>query len=481
MTVWQTSAIGGVALIFACGGRAAGAEDTGEAGSGESSDATGSSTESTESTGSTDEGTTESGETSTGTDDGTDESSGDGTDSTTGNEDPPAVVEIDAGRFHACARAETDAIRCWGWGTYGTLGYGNTEDIGDDEVPAAAGDVDIGDGGRPVELVAGSFHNCLRFESGGVKCWGAGLNGRLGYANTDSIGDDETPAAVGEVDLGGSVVQLSAGFAHTCALMAGGTVRCWGRELDGNLGHGDSGDIGDDETPASMGDVDVGGEVVQVAAGTRHSCARLAAGTVRCWGAGQYGQLGYGDQEDVGDDETPASAGDVDVGGTVVWLTAGYHHTCVLLEGGTVRCWGHAEDGRLGYGDLEDVGDDETPASVGDVDIGGTVLELRGGEISHCALLDGDAVRCWGLGELGLLGYGNENDIGDDETPASAGDVVVGGTVVEIALGGHTCARLDTGRVRCWGTGEHGAAGYGNTENVGDDEFPAAAGDVEIF
>ena len=79
--------------------------------------------------------------------------------------------------------------------------------------------------------------------------------------------------------------------------------------------------------------------------------------------------LGYGNLDYVGDDETPPSAGDVDVGGTVVQVSAAERHTCVVLEGGTVRCWGDAGGGKLGYGNENDIGDDETPASAGDVPV----------------------------------------------------------------------------------------------------------------
>lgn len=81
--------------------------------------------------------------------------------------------------------------------------------------------------------------------------------------------------------------------------------------------------VGDDETPASKGDVDVGGVVTWIFAGGDHTCARLDTGALRCWGANYYGQLGYGtcvsrDGYDdlscsIGDDETPASTGDVPI------------------------------------------------------------------------------------------------------------------------------------------------------------------------
>ena len=109
----------------------------------------------------------------------------------------------------------------------------------------------------------------------------------------------------------------------------------------------------------------------ELSLGQTHSCFRSAGGNVRCWGWGVGGRLGYGNEIDIGDDETPASAGDVNVGGTVVQISAGSEHTCALLNTGKVRCWGYGTYGQLGYGNVTDIGDDETPASAGDVNVGG--------------------------------------------------------------------------------------------------------------
>ena len=192
------------------------------------------------------------------------------------------------------------------------------------------------------------------------------------------------------------------------------------------------------------------------------------------------GRVGYGNVNDIGDNEAPATAGDVNVGGMVTQITAGQDHTCALLDTGAVRCWGLGASGRLGYGNTNDIGDNETPASAGDVDVGGTVIQIDAGVFHTCALLDTGAVRCWGAGGTGRLGYSNSVTIGDDETPATAGDVDVGGTVAQIVTGSHTCALLDTGAVRCWGSGTDGKLGYGNTTIIGDNETPASAGGVNI-
>jgi cysteine-rich repeat protein len=385
------------------------------------------------------------------------------------------VAQIDAEGPFTCARA-AGRVRCWGRGTNGQLGYGNLENIGDDETPASVGDLDVG--GTVIQLATGGAHACVLLEGGSVRCWGRGDNGQLGYGNTETIGDEETPASAGDVDVGGTAVQVTAGSVHTCALLDTGAVRCWGRADDGQLGYGNTFTIGDNETPSSAGDVDVGGAVSQIVAGGRRTCALLDTGAVRCWGTANGGRLGYANDEDIGDNETPASAGDVDVGGVVTQIGLGESHTCALLESGAARCWGFS----LPYGTGETIGDDETPATAGDVDMGGPVIQLAVGGDHGCALLEGGTVRCWG--ELGgpALGYMTAEMIGDDETPADMGDVDVGALVEQITAGsGQTCAVTVAGTVRCWGFNAYGELGYGNTEDIGDDEVPATAGDVPLY
>ena len=167
---------------------------------------------------------------------------------------------------------------------------------------------------------------------------------------------------------------VSAGSEHSSALSDVGTVHCWGNGADGRLGYANTTTVGDDETPGSVGAVylGLGRTATQVAAGADHTCALLDDGTVRCWGSGAEGQLGYGNTNDVGDDEHPAAAGPVDLGAgrTATEIVAGTSRTCAVLDDGSVRCWGNGDGGGLGYATTDSVGDDETPGSVGPVDLG---------------------------------------------------------------------------------------------------------------
>ena len=88
---------------------------------------------------------------------------------------------------------------------------------------------------------------------------------------------------------------------HTCVLLVGGNVRCWGDGGGGQLGYGNSNDIGDQPGEMPPANVNLGGPVEQLFVGGAHNCALMGDGTLRCWGANNYGQLGYGNTNSVGD------------------------------------------------------------------------------------------------------------------------------------------------------------------------------------
>jgi alpha-tubulin suppressor-like RCC1 family protein len=276
------------------------------------------------------------------------------------------VVALALASDHTCALADDGTVRCWGAGGTGALGYANTSSL---TAPITAG-VDVGGGVTSLSAngAFGTGFTCAVVSSTAplAECWGSAIGGRLGYGNADNVGDDETPAFVGDVSLGDPPVAIAAGAGHTCAILTTGDVRCWGEGADGRLGTAATSTIGDDEVPSSIPVVDVGGAVDELALGGAHTCARLGT-AVRCWGMGAFGQLGYAATASIGDDEAPSTAGDVPVGLPVRQITAGLLHTCAVVGAGTVRCWGSGGRGQLGHGNAATIGDDETPASAGDV------------------------------------------------------------------------------------------------------------------
>jgi alpha-tubulin suppressor-like RCC1 family protein len=214
--------------------------------------------------------------------------------------------------------------------------------------------------------------------------------------------------------------------------------------------------------------------------GNVHTCALLKGGQVKCWGWNAYGQLGLGDTVSRGD--MPGTMGNalptVDLGTSVkvLSLAAGYYHTCALLEGGQVKCWGHNPEGELGLGDTEDRGN--APGQMGDalpfvnLGSGAKVVSLAANWLHTCALLDNSTMKCWGDNSHGELGLGDTqprgqqaSEMGDSLTAVDLGTSAV---VVSIAAGAyHNCALLAGGRVKCWGDDEEGALGQGDTLSRG--------------
>ncbi len=393
------------------------------------------------------------------------------------------VVGLSAGASHTCATLDTGVVRCWGANFSGALGLGNVNTVGDNETPASVAAAGIGIG--VTMIAAGDRFTCGLTIDEAVRCWGLNDTAQLGYGNFIDIGDDELPSSVGDNSLAvGSIQTIATGNRHACAAYADGEVSCWGNSDFGQLGYGNYDIVGDNEFVAAAGFVDVPGDVVELATGDRHTCARLGTGGVRCWGYGGDGALGYGNVTWIGDTELPSSVGEVNVP-SAASIVAGDNHTCVLTTTGSVWCWGRMGGVGLGYGNTAWIGDDETPVGavmVAEDMLGETVTQIVAGSTHVCALISGGLVRCWGSGADGRLGYGNTEAIGDNETPYSAGDVDVGGPVVQLAAGGaHTCALMQSGGVRCWGLGLNGRLGYGNTTTIGDDEAPSTAGDVPLF
>jgi alpha-tubulin suppressor-like RCC1 family protein len=397
----------------------------------------------------------------------------------------PAAGQLDLGLSFSCAIVTGGQVRCWGYGAEGELGYPGVTTVGATETPASAGPVDLGAGLTATAIAAGDYHTCAIRNDGSVVCWGFGGDGRLGYGNTSNVGDNETPGSMAPVNLGGhAALAITAGGAHTCAILDNHQVACWGFGDLGQLGYASRANVGDTpgETPnvARTVDLGTGRTAVAISAGSSHTCAILDNGSLLCWGYGGNGRLGYGSTDNVGDTETPGSVGPVNLGGhTAAAIAAGGQHTCVILEDRTVRCWGFGFSGQLGYGNQNNAGDHltptpDTPDTLPAVNLGGHgAVAITAGSAHTCAILDDGSVECWGYALDGSLGYGNTTNVGDTQTdtPGLIGPVNLGPgrTAVAVSAGqAHTCARLDDGSVRCWGDGANGRLGYCSESNVGD-------------
>ena len=397
---------------------------------------------------------------------------------------------IALGADHTCVVTQTGGLRCWGNGDRGKTGLGTTASVGLLRgEPASAPNVDVG--GDVDRVALGTGFSCALRETNDVVCWGFRDAGRLGDGASlpmEDIADErgETAGELGPLMMPGPTVDLAVGGSHACALRDTGQVYCWGSWTAGKLGYGMEGDVGESNTPSSVGPVPMpeGFAPRQLAAGAGHTCAMSDDGRVLCWGDAATGILGTMSAEDIGDDEPASVGGVIELGGAAQAISAGSQHTCALLIDGVVRCWGLGDNGRLGYGNSDDVGDDEDPGAF-TVELPTTAMQVSAGRAHTCALLDGGDVLCWGEGSNGQLGQAGTDSIGEMESLINVEAVIVdddrGASVIAVEAGGdHTCAVLSDGRVRCWGAASEGQLGYGNDDKIGDDEVPDAAGDVDF-
>ncbi len=279
--------------------------------------------------------------------------------------------------------------------------------------------------------------------------------------------------------------RVAAGANHTCAIIAGGALKCWGRNSEGQLGLGDTSNRGD--TTNEMGDalpvvnLGVGRSARFVAAGERHTCAILDNGQVKCWGLNLHGQLGLGDKvtrgdgsNEMGDYLAPVSLG---TGRTARAIGAGSGHTCALLDNGQVKCWGRNDLGQLGLGDGNHRGDaaGEMGDSLASVSLGTgrSATSVAVGGFFTCVRLDTAQSKCWGRNAAGQLGLGDTSDRGI--TAGAMGDALPtvslgsGRSVTAISTGwDHACVILDSGQVKCWGNNASGQLGMGDIAARGD-------------
>ena len=335
------------------------------------------------------------------------------------------AVAIGAGALHACALLGRGEVACWGYNGRGQLGNGAFT-VSTEPTPAAI----VSGLSGAIAIAAGSDHTCAIVAGGEVRCWGWNASGQLGdgtYTNR--------PVPVPVSGLSGATA-IAAGRNHTCAVVSGGAVRCWGNNyVAGPLGvqPGAQGGAIAHPVPVTVGGGLTGATGVAIRGG--HTCAIVAGGEVRCWGWGFEGQLGKGTSPPLAGPNPATAQG---LSGAVA-LAAGEDHTCAVLSDGEARCWGQNTFGK--------VGDGTTTNRFAPVPVSGLsgVIAIGAGEDHSCAIVAGGEVRCWGWNASGQLG---DFTTVDRATPVP----VPGISATAIAAGWrNTCAIVSDGTVRCWG------------------------------
>lgn len=341
------------------------------------------------------------------------------------NAGPVAEVDVPwrtlaATAWHACAINADRTVACWGSNTHGQLGETSIGSTGHPLASANPRPVTV-EGLEAVEVGAGCYHSCALTKDGEVRCWGGNVDGQLGI-------DDRSMSVAPIAVPGLRATRLSVGCRHSCAITRGGRVACWGANYAGQLGAAHL------ERSSAPLVVDVDG-AIDVATGHAHSCSIDAAGSVRCWGLDRPGEVAKGAVRVL-------SVGDV------AQVSAGSLFGCLLRRDSAVACWGTNGLGQLGRSDSADEGD----PSLCEIP-GLRAVRVASGNTHSCAIAFDGSVSCWGRSHFGEAG----SPIGDHAAPTTINGLF---HVTELAIGVYfSCARRADGSIACWGDNSNGVLG----------------------
>ncbi|GAB5368744.1 hypothetical protein AAMO2058_001346300 [Amorphochlora amoebiformis] len=399
------------------------------------------------------------------------------------------------GTAYMCVMNQAGMLKCFGRNDHGQLGIGTHRYMGDhaNEMGDYLPYVDLGSGQYAKSLSVGETHSCVVLISGNIKCWGDGQYGALGYGNIDDIGDNmnEMGDMLPYVPLSAKAKFVECGSHITCAHMVNDQVRCWGRGRLGALGQENDKNLGDNVGEIGrMKDINLGKSrhIKSLSVGNHHACALLDNHKVVCWGYGGNGQLGIGNNKNIGDDGDEMGPNLVyfkaGMNYTALAVTCGHSITCVVRSDWSLVCLGKNWFGALGAEKPNrNLGryPDEVGKYISVTRLGPfrKPLMIHSGSNFQCALLDNGSVKCWGLNNKGVLGIPGVRFIG--RFPGSMGgslpEVMVNSPINKVLgnIGGSkysTCVQRNSTCISCWGRGTNGVLGRGTTESVGLTDMP---------
>ncbi|MEM9073177.1 MAG: hypothetical protein AAGE52_32025 [Myxococcota bacterium] len=281
-----------------------------------------------------------------------------------------------------------------------------------------------------VQVAMAANHGCAVLADGSVYCWGSNTVGQIG-SSLVAVGSTATGSAF-QAELS-DAVEIAAGNSHTCARRSDGQVLCWGDNFAGICGVGRSDRIV--ITPEAVLD-----DATALAVGRLGSCA-LVGDAVRCWGRQDNGGLAT---SDTGDALAPVAT---DLGPTRA-IAYGHNGGAAIGTGGDLEVWGQHASGEPAFAYAQPPFTDASAIALGDAHL--------------CLLRPSGEVFCAGLNRVGQLGDPARDTTGG---PILSFAAVPGLTdVVQIdAAGENTCARSEDGALRCWGLNANGSLGVGDS------------------
>lgn len=377
-----------------------------------------------------------------------------------------------------CVVAHDNTLRCWGRigdGSYQS-GYAAIQPVPELVTGAnspfwpAQRSIDHNVTAEWVAIDGSALHSCgitatpvttpIEDELSNLLCWGQGDNYNLDCYGNCHI--PQTPAFPSNVHT----VEVATGYMHTCSISPArgqdiddSSVYCWGRNWNGQLGHGD---YIDDPLPDTVS-LPQGSVPTSIVSGYSHSCTLLSDGEAMCWGNNDAGQLGT---ISLLNESSPASVRITPSASSIAQIVAGGNSTCALMDDGSVRCWGGNSKGELGDGTTTSSWDASSSVIL---PTGRTAISIDMHYQNVCAILDDNSLFCWGsnnVGQLGQMTTGNSYDSVGGRISTLPVEIDLGQGVASVAVGyNHTCAITLAEDLFCWGKNNWGQIGIGNYSN----------------
>jgi alpha-tubulin suppressor-like RCC1 family protein len=172
---------------------------------------------------------------------------------------------------------------------------------------------------------SGFLTTCAVTNAGAMYCWGDNSYRQVGDGTIEAR---LSPTAV--FGMSSSILSVGTALAHSCALTSGGSMFCWRKNINSELGDGTTDNP--KLTPVQVSSMTSDGKVF--ATGYYHTCAVILGGSMFCWGANGNSQLGDGTNT-----STSVPVPVLGMSSGVTAIDAGEYHTCAIqAEGG--YCWG---------------------------------------------------------------------------------------------------------------------------------------------
>ncbi len=360
------------------------------------------------------------------------------------------VTKLSLGLGTSCALSNDGSVKCWGDGTAGQMGSSPTF-YGPVKV-----DKSLMTGTKTfTKVAAGAYHACGLTNDKKMYCWGANIYGAMGTNTTDNTYWKPTLMPTAHIPGNKNIIDLALGYQHTCALMEDQQIYCTGWNADGQLGDGTSTDnlvLTAIDTSTITGDKNA----KKISAGWFHTCAIMADEDAYCWGWNNNGQLGTGG----GTTNKPAKVLTASITGSKIFssIRGGRLQTCALMSDGDIYCFGYNSDGRLGVGDNTGR---TTPTKFLTTNVTGSKVftSMSTSEAHTCARTTDSVIYCTGYGPNGQLANGSTTN---QNTPVLASSLASTGTTaasVTTSVSHTTYFLSPDGKVFGAGWGRHGQLG----------------------